>query len=80
MLKRINGKNGKEYDTISVIICINDKDGHFKLPGYTFGKLYYEIKSSLHPKAFIDDDGDVRYLFEYRFRNATLLEKELFGD
>lgn len=80
MLVKIKCKKGKEHDIISARICINDKEGGIKLPGYTYGKLYYEIKHEAFPKAVIDDDGDVRFLFEHRFRNATLLEKELYCD
>ena len=74
-------RDGNDYEAINAIICINDRDGVGNIMlGYTYGKLYYEVKTDGMSRGFLDDDGDLRFLFENYFRNATLLEKELFGD
>lgn len=74
-------RDGNDYEVVNSIICVDDKgsDG-YKMLGYTYGKLYYEVRSNDTTRRFLDDDGDLRVFFPHRFRNATLLEKELFDD
>ena len=74
-------RDGNDYEVINAIICTNDT--HYngnKMLGYTYGKLYYEVKTGYKTRRFLDDDADLRILYESFFRNATLLEKELYSD
>ena len=76
----VRSREGNDYEVINNIVCIDDNDGNLKIIGYTYGKLYYEVKSNDPTRRFLDDDGDLRILFPSHFRNATLLEKELLCD
>lgn len=70
-------RDGNDYEVINAIICINDS---IIMLGYTYGKLYYEVKTDDMNRRFLDDDADLRLVYKGWFRNATLLEKELYCD
>lgn len=57
------------------VICVdNDKDN---IQSLTVGKIYKVVTIVNTEPEVINDNGDTLVYFSYRFRPATLLEKEL---